>query len=221
MPTEKPEDWRICQPRRCSKKSGKNLNFWILTENSFPAHLTKVFQEGKKKVVEAACSAGDMTFKVDEILVAIGRSPNVEGLNLQAAGIEFDERRGIKIDKMMRTNVKHIFACGDVTGPYAFTHVAEYQAGFVISNALFPLFKRKADYRVVPWVTYTDPELGRVGMTEDEAKEKLGSKNISVYRFSFSHVDRSVIEGEGHGLIKLVVDKKKRLLGAHLSLIHI
>lgn len=180
------------------------------------AEVSKVSVEGTKKVIDANCATGNKSFKVDEIMVAIGRSPNVEGLNLEAAGIDYDPRRGIRIDKKMRTNMKHIFACGDVAGPYAFTHVAEYQAGFVISNALFPLIKRKADYRVVPWVTYADPELGRVGLTEEEAREKVGSKNMSVFRFSFSDVDRSVIEGEGHGLIKLIVDRKKLLLGAHL-----
>lgn len=178
--------------------------------------VNKVSLEGDKKVINASCPTGDKTFKVDEIMIAIGRSPNVNGLNLEAAGVYYDERRGIKVDNRMRTNVKHIFACGDVAGPYAFTHIAEYQAGLVITNALFPFVKRKADYRVVPWVTYTDPELGRVGLTEDEAKEQLGSKNISIYRFSFSDVDRSVIEGEAQGLIKLIVDKKKRLVGAHL-----
>jgi pyruvate/2-oxoglutarate dehydrogenase complex dihydrolipoamide dehydrogenase (E3) component len=101
-------------------------------------------------------------------------------------------------------------------GPYLFTHVAEYQAGIVLSNALFPLINRKVNYRVVPWVTYTDPELGRVGLTEAEAKEKYGEKNIQTYRFSFNEIDRAIIEGEGHGLVKLLCDKKKRILGAHV-----
>lgn len=172
--------------------------------------------EGKEKLIEANCPTGDKTFTVDEVMIAIGRSPNVEGLGLEAAGVEYDKRKGIKVDKTLRTSVKHIYACGDVVGPYAFTHMAEYHAGIALANALFPLISRKVDYRVVPWVTYTDPELGRVGMTEAEARERYGNSKVSVYRFEFRDVDRAVIEGEGHGMIKLVCDKKKRLLGAHL-----
>ncbi|MBE9504535.1 MAG: dihydrolipoyl dehydrogenase [Proteobacteria bacterium] len=172
--------------------------------------------ERSKKIIAASCPTGDKTFTVDEVMIAIGRAPNVDGLNLEAAGVEYDRRKGIKIDETLRTTAKNIYSCGDVAGPYAFTHTAEYQAGLVISNALFPLVNRKADYRVVPWVTYTDPELGRVGLTEDEAKDKYGESNISVYRFHFSDVDRAIIEGEGQGMIKLICDKKNRLIGAHL-----
>lgn len=170
-----------------------------------------------KKVLKTQCVTGEMIIEADEILMAIGRSPNVEGIGLDEAGVKYEKRRGITTDLTLRTSQNHIYACGDVTGPYAFTHTAEYQAGIVISNALFPLpKKRKADYRVVPWVTYTSPELARVGMTETEAIEKHGTDKVSVYRFRFDEVDRAIIEGSGHGMIKLVCDKKARLLGAHL-----
>ncbi|MBI2166947.1 MAG: dihydrolipoyl dehydrogenase [Candidatus Omnitrophica bacterium] len=173
-------------------------------------------EAGGKRLLAAQCEIhGNLNLEVDEVMIAIGRAPNVEGLNLNIAGVEFD-KKGIKVDSTLRTTQKHIFAAGDVTGLYAFTHVAEYQAGIVVSNALFPLMNRKADYRVVPWVTYTDPELGRVGLTEEEAKKQFGEKNIQVFRFKFDEVDRAVIEGEGHGLIKLVTDKKNQILGAHL-----
>jgi pyruvate/2-oxoglutarate dehydrogenase complex dihydrolipoamide dehydrogenase (E3) component len=169
-----------------------------------------------KRVVAAQCEIhGTLNFEVDEIMIAIGRAPNIEGLNLEAAGVTYD-KKGIKVDETLRTSQKHIFAAGDVTGLYPFTHVAEYQAGIVVSNALFPFVNRKADYRVVPWVTYTDPELGRVGLTEEEAKKQYGEKNIQVFRFQFEEVDRAVIEGEGRGLIKLVCDKKNQILGAHV-----
>lgn len=176
----------------------------------------KVMVEEGKKVLAVRCATGDTSYSVDEILVAIGRSPNVGGLDLEAAGVRYDPRKGILVDRTMRTNVPHIFACGDVSGPYAFTHVAEYQAGLVVGNALFPFIKRKADYRVVPWVTYTDPELARVGLTEEEARARYGPSRIEVFRFPFGEVDRAVIEGEGQGLIKLVCDRKNRILGAHL-----
>lgn len=173
--------------------------------------------ERGKKVVVAECSGeGVKHFETEEVMISIGRAPNVDGLNLKLAGVEYDEKKGIKVGPDMRTSQKHIFACGDVSGPYLFTHVAEYQAGIVVSNALFPLMNRKADYRVVPWVTYTDPELGRVGLTEEEAKKEYGEKNIQVFRFQFEEVDRAIIEGEGHGLIKLVCDQKNQILGAHL-----
>lgn len=173
--------------------------------------------EKGRRFVAAQCKIhGTLSLEVDEVMIAIGRAPNVEGLDLEAAGVEYDKRGGIKVGLDMRTSQKHIFACGDVSGPYAFTHVAEYQAGIVVSNALFPFVNRKADYRVVPWVTYTDPELGRVGLTEEEAKKEAGGSNIQVFRFHFKEVDRAIIEGEGHGLIKLICDKKNRILGAHL-----
>lgn len=176
----------------------------------------EVRQSGEVKTLSAHCPTGDKTYEADEVMIAIGRAPNVEGLNLEAAGVEYDRRKGIKADETLRTTQKHIYACGDVVGQYAFTHVAEYHAGIALSNALFPVVKRKVDYRVVPWSTFTDPELARIGLTEDEAKEKYGSKNVHVYRFQFKDVDRAVIEGEGHGLIKLVCDSKARILGAHI-----
>lgn len=170
---------------------------------------------GNKKVLVAQCPTGEKVYHADEIMIAIGRSPNVEGLNLEAAGVEYDRRKGIKANNLLRTSQKHIYACGDVTGQYAFTHMAEYHAGIALSNALFPLVKRKVDYRVVPWTTFCDPELSRVGLTEAEAREKYGD-SIHVYRHYFKDVDRAVIEGEGHGIIKLVCDRKSRILGAHI-----
>lgn len=172
--------------------------------------------QGGKTIIAESAEGKRKNFTADEIMISIGRAPNVEGLGLDAAGVEHDVKKGIKISADMRTSQKHIFACGDVSGPYPFTHVAEYQAGIVISNALFPFMNRKADYRVVPWVTYVDPELGRVGMTEEEAKQKFGAKKVKVFRFRFDEVDRAIIEGEGHGFIKLVCGAKNQILGAHL-----
>lgn len=173
----------------------------------------KIQKEGDKKTILISSASWDKTFAVDEIMVSTGRAPNVEDLNIESAGVYY-EKKGIPVDAMMRTNVRHIFACGDVTGTFAFTHVAEYQAGIAISNALFPFVRRKADYRIVPWVTYTDPELGRCGLTEDEAKARYGG--INVFRFYFKDVDRAVIEGERKGMIKLVCNRKNRILGAYI-----
>lgn len=175
--------------------------------------------EKSKKAAEAKGEAGETAgiwdITCDTLLVAIGRQPNVDGLGLENAGVEYDKRRGIKVDAGLRTTAKNIWACGDVTGPFPFTHMAEYQASIVVGNALFPFVNRKADYNCVPWVTYTDPELGRVGMTEAEAKAK--HPDCLVFRYELKDFDRAILDGEAHGLIKIIADKKsKKLLGAHV-----
>ncbi|MFQ5735826.1 MAG: dihydrolipoyl dehydrogenase family protein [Thermodesulfobacteriota bacterium] len=174
-----------------------------------------VRREGGRVFIKARCSSGEKTYETQEVMIAIGRAPNVEGLGLEAAGVIYDKRKGIKVDASLLTSNKRVYACGDVVGQYAFTHVAEYHAGIVLSNALFPLLTRKVDYRVVPWTTFTDPELARVGLTEQEARTKFAT-TVSVYRHFFNANDRAVIEGEGNGIIKLVCDKHQRILGAHI-----
>ncbi len=173
-----------------------------------------VKQSGDLKGIDvvAKCSGQQKTFQADDFMIAIGRAPNLEGLNLETAGVKV-EKRAIVVNSSMRTTAKNIWACGDVTGQYLFTHVAEYQAGLVVANALIPFLKRKANYRVVPWVTYTDPELGRVGLTEDEARQKY--RDVKVYRYDVKDLDRAVIEGEDRGMIKIVCTKKGQILGAH------
>ena len=151
-------------------------------------------------------------FEAEEILVAAGRVPGVEGLNLEAAGVAVGPR-GVQVDARLRTTAKHIWACGDVVGPYQFTHVAEYQAGIVIRNVVFRL-PAKVDYRVVPWATFTDPEVARVGLTEAEARQR-GIPH-EVLRFPFKDVDRAVAEGEPRGLAKFLVGKRGRILGASI-----
>ena len=189
----------------------------ILKEERIEIHtclsVLQVKEEGNQKIVVAECSGQEKTFKADEFMLAIGRAPNLEGLNLEAAGVKV-EHRNIVVNSSMRTTARNIWACGDVTGQYLFTHVAEYQAGLVVANALIPFMKRKANYRVVPWVTYTDPELGRVGLTEDEARQKY--RNIKVYKYDVKDLDRAVIEGEDKGIIKIVCTKKGKILGAHV-----
>lgn len=172
-----------------------------------------VRQEGDIKVVVAECSGQKREFQADEFMLAIGRAPNIEGLDLKAAGVDV-EKRAIIVNRSMRTTRKNIWACGDVTCLYQFTHIAEYQAGLVVANSLIPFMNRKADYNVVPWVTFTDPELGRVGLTEDEAKQRY--KNIKVYKYDIKELDRAVIAGEDKGLIKLICTKKGKILGAHV-----
>jgi len=166
-----------------------------------PAGKTLICREGER----------ELRLEADEILVAAGRQPNVERLNLEAAGVGYGPK-GVRVDARLRTTAKHIWACGDVAGPYLFTHVAEYQAGVVIRNTVFHL-PAKVDYRVVPWTTFTDPELARVGLTEAEARER-GIRH-EVLRFPFREVDRALAEGEPLGFAKFVVGRG-RILGASI-----
>ncbi|MEW6008145.1 MAG: FAD-dependent oxidoreductase [Candidatus Omnitrophota bacterium] len=150
--------------------------------------------------------------KAEKVLVAVGRAPNVEGLDLEKVGVKYSNK-GVEADATLRTSVKNIYACGDVAGPYQFSHMAEYQAVIAVGNALFP-FKRKVNYDAVPWCTFTDPEIAHLGLTEEEAKAKF--KDIKVYRSFYSSNDRAVTDLEEKGLAKVITDKKGYILGAHI-----
>ncbi|MBE7635411.1 FAD-dependent oxidoreductase [Sneathiella sp. P13V-1] len=145
------------------------------------------------------------------LLVAAGRKPNIDRLNLEAAGIEYD-RPGIKVDARLRTSNKKVFAIGDVAGGYQFTHMAGYHAGIVIRNALFRL-PAKVNYDAVPWVTYTDPEIANVGLTEVQAREKFGD-DIRVLTFDYKENDRARAELRTEGMVKAITTKKGKILGA-------
>jgi pyruvate/2-oxoglutarate dehydrogenase complex dihydrolipoamide dehydrogenase (E3) component len=153
-----------------------------------------------------------ISLKVEQILVAMGRDPNVNGLDLEGIGIEFD-RRGIKVDERMRTTQKHIFAAGDVTGAFQFTHAAGYEGGIVVSNAIFHL-PRKVDYKFLPWCTYTDPELASIGTNEKRARE--AGIEYSVFTELFRDNDRSLAEGESVGKIKMILDKDEKPIGVQI-----
>ncbi|MDH3702301.1 MAG: FAD-dependent oxidoreductase [Alphaproteobacteria bacterium] len=148
------------------------------------------------------------------LLIAAGRAPNFGGLDLEAGGIDYS-KVGIDVDARLRTSNKRVFAIGDVAGGYQFTHMAGYHAGIVIRNALFKL-PAKVNYGAVPWVTYTDPEIAHVGQTEVQAQETLG-RDIRILRFAFHENDRAQSEHETDGLIKVVTDKRGRVLGASIA----
>lgn len=150
------------------------------------------------------------------LLVAVGRTPNTAGLDLEKAGIAHD-RAGITVDAHLKTTNRRVFAIGDVAGGYQFTHVAGYHAGIVIRQALFRMFWAKVDYRAVPWVTYTDPELAHVGMTEADARKILGEGNFQILRWSLAENDRARAERETDGILKVITDKKGRALGATIA----
>jgi len=147
-----------------------------------------------------------------DLLVAAGRVPNLEGLDLEAAGIDYD-KRGIKVDDRLRTTNKKVFAIGDAVGSFQFTHVAGYHAGIVIRNILFRM-PAKVDYSALPWVTYTDPELAHIGMTEVQARDKYGE--IHVLRHPFAENDRAQAERQTDGLAKIITTKKGTIVGASI-----
>lgn len=169
----------------------------------------KVVRRGKLKEVTIEGGGSKSAIQAEEILLAAGRAPNVEGLHLEAAGVRYDQRK-IIVDERLRTSQKHIYACGDINGQYLFTHVASYEAGVVIKNALFHL-PAKADYTLVPWTTYTDPELAHIGLTEEVARQQHSS--IKRYTHSFKDIDRAEAEHETEGFIKVICDRKGHILG--------
>jgi pyruvate/2-oxoglutarate dehydrogenase complex dihydrolipoamide dehydrogenase (E3) component len=155
---------------------------------------------------------GDERLSGSHLLVATGRRPSVKALDLGAAGIEATSR-GITVDARLRTTNRRVFAVGDVVGGPQFTHIANYHAGIVIRNALFRL-PAKVDYRALPWVTYTDPELAQVGATETAAR--AGSEDVQVLRWNFVDNDRAQTERDVQGLIKVVLRRNGRVLGASI-----
>ncbi|GAC1562227.1 MAG: FAD-dependent oxidoreductase [Ktedonobacteraceae bacterium] len=174
----------------------------------------KVERNGDKKVVTVKQGEEHQTFEAEHILVALGRHPNIEGLALEAANITYDAK-GIKVDEHLQTSAPNIYAIGDVVGGYLFTHVAAYQAGVAVRNALVPISKKKVDYRVVPWCTFTEPEVARVGLTVEEAEKQY--KDVRIEVFPFANVDRAQAENETTGFIKLVLTgKKAEIVGAHI-----
>ncbi|MDQ2884601.1 MAG: NAD(P)/FAD-dependent oxidoreductase [Chloroflexota bacterium] len=178
------------------------------------ARLIKAQRQGEKKGITVQQDGQELTFEADELLLASGRRPNVEGLDLAAAGVDYNEQ-GINVNEYLQTNRPNILAIGDVIGGYLFTHVAAYQAGIAVRNALLPIGKKKVDYRVVPWCTFTDPEAARVGLTPAEAEGQ--HKQTRVVTFPWATIDRAQTESETTGFIKLVLaGKKDTLVGAHM-----
>lgn len=179
----------------------------------FKTQTLRVEKNNDQKVVTIKTEGEDEeVIRCDEILVATGRTPNVEGLHLDQAGIKTNEN-GIIVNDKLQTSQKHIYACGDVIGHHQFTHVAEYHAGIIVSNILFK-FPKKLDYRVVPWVTFTDPEVARVGITKEEAVDK--KIKHKVLKYEFKNNDRAITDAQTKGFVKLIVSPNEKILGAHL-----
>ena len=167
---------------------------------------------GEREVLIKDGDGKEISLRAEKILVALGRKPNTDGLGLEHIGVELN-KKGVKVDNRLRTNIKHIYAAGDVTGAYQFTHAAGYEGGIVISNAIFHL-PRKVDYTFLPWCTYTDPELASIGMNEKEAI--AAGIEYSVWTEAFKDNDRSIAEGERIGKIKMILDKDEKPLGVQI-----
>jgi pyruvate/2-oxoglutarate dehydrogenase complex dihydrolipoamide dehydrogenase (E3) component len=166
----------------------------------------------EKEVVIKNGSGNTLSLNAETILVAVGRQANLGGLGIEDISIEFD-RKGLKLDGRLRTNHKHIFAAGDVTGTYQFTHAAGYEGGIVLSNAVLHL-PRDADYKDLPWCTYTAPELASIGMNEKRAA--AAGINYSVWTEEFKANDRSLAEGEEAGKIKLLLSENEKPIGIQI-----
>lgn len=145
--------------------------------------------------------------------MAAGRKPNIEGLGLEEAGVRTGPR-GVVVDSKLRTSVDSVYACGDVAGRFLFTHSAAAEAVVALRNMFFPGTKDAPG--VIPWATFTEPELAHVGTTSDEAGQALGKSNVRVYRWSLSHNDRARTEQSTEGEIVVVTDAKFKILGAHI-----
>jgi len=177
----------------------------------FNATLTGVSgSAGAISVTIKGKDGAEQTLRSTHLLLAAGRRLNTEGLGLEAAGVAMDKGR-IVVDDRLRTSQSHIYVAGDAAGGLQFTHLAEHHAGIVLRHAIFKL-KWVKPSNVLPWCTYTDPELARVGLSETEAKER--NVDHRVYRFPFEDIDRARAEGETHGFAKLVTDPKGKVLGA-------
>ncbi|MDD9889633.1 MAG: FAD-dependent oxidoreductase [Gammaproteobacteria bacterium] len=176
--------------------------------------LTKFGKDGDLAYMEAEHNGETVRIEFDKVLLAIGRKANVEGFGLEELTMPLTPQGTIEINAAMQTAYPNIFACGDVAGPFQFTHMASFQAFFSSVNAMLGgLWRLKAKYNVVPWATFTNPEVARVGLSEAEAKQH----NIpyEVTRYAMDHHDRALADGEAHGFIKvLTVPGKDKILGA-------
>jgi pyruvate/2-oxoglutarate dehydrogenase complex dihydrolipoamide dehydrogenase (E3) component len=202
MPREDPDAARIVEKEM--QRDGVNL---VLGCN-----VVRVAREEAEKVLHLECGGQPMEVRADAILVGVGRAPNVQGLDLEVAGVSYDAKEGVHVNDRLQTTNRRIFAAGDICSRFKFTHAADAMARVVIRNALF-FGRAKASALVIPWCTYTDPEVAHVGLSEAVAK----ARGIDVQTFTepMAHVDRAVLDGDTDGFIKVHVRAgSDRIVGA-------
>jgi dihydrolipoamide dehydrogenase len=174
---------------------------------------TKFVVENGEKILIAKHDGNEIRIPFDEVLLAIGRVANISGYGVEEMGIALSPRNTIAVNAFQETNYSNIYACGDVTSAYQFTHTAAHQAWYAAVNALFGNFKKfKTDYSVIPWATFIDPEVARVGLNEQEAKAQNIPYEVSLY--GIDDLDRAITDSEAHGFVKvLTVPNKDKILG--------
>jgi pyruvate/2-oxoglutarate dehydrogenase complex dihydrolipoamide dehydrogenase (E3) component len=182
------------------------------------SQVTEVRQAGDSRRVLFTQESSRQELDCDAILVAVGRAPNVEGLNLDTIGVEFDQRSGVKVNDRLQTTNPRIYAAGDICFPYKFTHTADFLARIVIQNALF-LGRAKASALTIPWCTYTSPELAHVGLSDVEARRR--GIPVTTLVQPLRDIDRAVLDGEGEGFVKVHLRRgTDRILGATIVAAH-
>lgn len=173
----------------------------------------QTFTRNDQKILVCEHKGKEIELVFDELLIATGRSPNIEGYGLQALDIKISPDGSIETNKFLQTSYPNIFACGDVTGPFQFTHTAAHQAWYATINGLFGAFKKfTVDYSVIPWSTFTDPEIARVGINEAEAKKRNIAYEVTHY--DMKNLDRAITDQANYGMLKvLTIPKKDKILG--------
>jgi pyruvate/2-oxoglutarate dehydrogenase complex dihydrolipoamide dehydrogenase (E3) component len=202
MPREDPDAAGIVEKQM--QRDGVNL--------LLGCNVVRVSREGAERALHLECGGQPMEVRADAILVGVGRAPNVEGLGLEAAGVAYDTKEGVKVNDRLQTTNRRIFAAGDICSRFQFTHAADAMARVVIQNALF-FGQAKGSALVIPWCTYTDPEVAHVGLSEAEAK----ARGVAVQTFTepMAHVDRAVLDGDTDGFVKVHVRAgSDRIVGA-------
>lgn len=202
-------------PREDSELTG--LLKKILETEGVSIHIgskaTHVSMEKNMVNLLIAGNSGDKTISAEKILCAVGRKPNINGLDLEMAGVEYN-KTGIVVDEYMRTTCKGIFATGDVTGKLAFSHMANAQGIVAVRNAVLP-FKKKMDYNNAAWCTFTSPELATAGLSESEAREKFND-SIRIYRYDLNQNDRAKTKEEINGMFKIICNQSGKVLGCSI-----
>lgn len=194
-----------CSLEKCLREDGIDLRL--------DTTVTEVKMVDNKKVAILSDKDIQSELNFDEILMAAGRGPNVEGLNLQAAGVDV-ATHSIPTDDALRTSASHIYACGDLLGKFQYSHMAEYEAKIVVRNIAFP-GTQKASFELTPWTTFTEPELAHIGLTEEQARDKV--KDIDVLRQPFSQDDRALVDSEARGMVKVITHGLSgKILGVHI-----
>jgi pyruvate/2-oxoglutarate dehydrogenase complex dihydrolipoamide dehydrogenase (E3) component len=202
MPREDPDAAAVVEKQM--RRDGVNL--------FLGCNVVRVAREGDEKVLHLECGGQRTELRADAILVGVGRAPNVQGLDLEAAGVAYDEEEGVHVNDRLQTTNGRIFAAGDICSRFQFTHTADAMARIAIQNALF-FGRARASALVIPWCTYTDPEVAHVGLYEADAK----ARGIDVQTFTepMNHVDRAVLDGEADGFVKVHVRAgSDRIVGA-------